>query len=190
MKIKTRHIVLATMVVALGTAVFLNWQLSGGSQLSNADTKRELGVATYVNRNVSSTDDEVAVNATLKEYGAEVSDEQSEYFVTTRVERQKTQDEVIGLARQVLELAESSEEAMEEAAEQLSQLEEDLLSQDRIEATLKAKGFSDCLCWLDSSSCTVIVPKDDMKDNSALIIMDCVSEVSDLPFENISIVEI
>ena len=79
---------------------------------------------------------------------------------------------------------------MEESAEQLSKLEDNMLSQNRIEATLKAKGFSDCLCWLDSSSCTVIVPKEDMKDNSTLIIMDCVSEVADLPFENISIVEI
>lgn len=190
MKIKKRHIVLASMVLALSAAVFLNWQLSGSTSMSKADRSRELGVATYVNRNVSSSSDEVAVSAVPAEYTAELSDEQSEYFLSTRTERQKTQDEVIDLAKQVLESADSSDEAMEESAEQLSKLEDNMLSQNRIEATLKAKGFSDCLCWLDSSSCTVIVPKEDMKDNSTLIIMDCVSEVADLPFENISIVEI
>lgn len=189
MKIKKRHIVLASMVLALSTAVFLNWQLSGSSTISEADTKRELGVATYVNRNVNSTSDEVMVSAALDEYDAKLSDEQTDYFATTKIDRQKTQDEMIALAKQVLELSESSEEAMEEAAEQLSKLEDNMLSQNRIESTLRAKGFSECLCWLDDSSCTIIVLEEEMQENSALIIMDCVSDVADLPFENISIVE-
>lgn len=188
MKIKKRHIVLASMVLALSAAVFLNWQLSSNSVTTKTDS-RELGVATYVNRNVTATSDEAVAKNIQIDSDAELSDEQSEYFMNIRVERQKTQDEVISLAKQVLELAESSEEAMEESAEQLSKLEDDLLSQNRIESTLKAKGFSDCLCWIDDSSCTVIVPKEEMNDNSALVIMDCVSKVSDLPFENISIVE-
>lgn len=188
MKIKKRHIVLASMVLALSAAVFLNWQLSGNSIISETES-RELGVATYVNRSVTATSDEAVVRNINTESESELSDEQTEYFTNTRVERQKTQDEVISLAKQVLELAESSEEAMEESAEQLSELEDNLLSQNRIESTLKAKGFSECLCWIDNSSCTVIVPKEDMNDNSALVIMDCVSKVADLPFENISIVE-
>ena len=101
MKIKKRHIVLASMVLALSAAVFLNWQLSGSTSMSKADRSRELGVATYVNRNVSSSSDEVAVSAVPAEYTAELSDEQSEYFLSTRTERQKTQDEVIDLAKQV-----------------------------------------------------------------------------------------
>lgn len=190
MKIKKRHIVLASMVLALSAAVFLNWQLSGPVDSDAVSTGKELGVATYVNRDTSATSDEIAVSAVPEKYEAEISDEQAEYFASSAVERQKTQDEIISLAKQVLELSDSSEEAMEESAEQLSEIENNILSQNRIEATLKAKGFSECLCWLDSYSCTVIVPADDMKDNSALVIMDCVQKVTDLPFENISIVEV
>ncbi|MGN0453246.1 MAG: SpoIIIAH-like family protein [Ruminococcus sp.] len=189
MKIKKTHIVLLSLVVALSAAVYINWQLSDGNTQSITPSGRELGAATYVNSNLSSSDEQ-AVNATEIEKEDKLSDEQSEFFAASKSERQKTQDEMINLAKQILELADSSDEAKEEAAEQLSSLEEIVLSQNRIETTLKAKGFSDCLCTLSETSCTVIVPENEMTDSSALIIRDCVSEAADLPFENISIVEV
>ncbi len=188
MKIKKRHLILASLVLALSGAVYLNWQLSGENSLTVANPK-ELGSALYVNSENESSKDEMAVNATENK-NSSLTDEQIEYFATSRTDRQKVQDEAITLAKQVLELTENSEEAHEEASEQLSSLENIFISQNRVEMTLKAKGFSDCLCTLSDTSCTVIVPKNEMNDNSTLIIKDCISEVSDLPFENISIIEI
>lgn len=189
MKIKKRHIVLASLVLALSAAVYLNWQLSGSQSLTVSDRNKELGAATYVSNNVDSSGDEVAVNATEATKNSSLTTEQAEYFATSRSDRQQAQDQVITLAKQVLEAADSSDEAKEEAAEQLSDIEDILLSQNRVETTLKAKGFSDCMCFISDTSCTVIVPKGEMTDNSVLIIKDCVDEVADLPFENISIVE-
>ncbi|MBQ1977773.1 MAG: SpoIIIAH-like family protein, partial [Ruminococcus sp.] len=96
--------------------------------------------------------------------------------------------EVKTMAMEVLELVDSSEEAKEEAVEQLNRLEDTFISQNRVETTLRAKGFSDCLCVLSKTSCTVIVPKDEMEENSAVIIKACVDDVADLPFEKINIV--
>ena len=188
MKIKKRHIFLASLVFALSAAVFLNWQLSDGQGIAVSKPVKELGSATYVNSSLSSQD-EMSVNSSEID-DSSLSEEQIEYFATSRRERKKTQDEVIELARQILELSDSSEDAREEAVEQLSGIEEILLSQNRIEMTLKAKGFSDCICCLSETSCTIIIPQGEMSDNSSLIIKDCVDEVTDLPFENISIVEI
>ncbi|MBQ2944702.1 MAG: SpoIIIAH-like family protein [Ruminococcus sp.] len=188
MKIKKRHVLLASLVFALSAAVYLNWQLSDSKGLSVADTAKELGAASYVNSSITTTD-ESSVNADVKNESG-LSKEQLEYFATSRTERQKAQDEVIQLARQILELSDSSDEAKEEAAEQLSHIEEIILGQNRIETTLKAKGFSDCICCLSETSCTVIIPANEMVDNSLLIIKDCVDETADLPFENISIVEV
>ncbi|MBE6737196.1 MAG: SpoIIIAH-like family protein [Ruminococcaceae bacterium] len=186
MKIKKRHIVLSALVLTLAGAVFLNWQLSATQQ--KPDNNRELGVATYVNSNINSSSDEVAVSSASISSNSSLSQEQLEYFSVAKSERQKTQDEVISLATSVFEMSEASEEAMEDAAEQLAKLEDNILSQSRIEVTIKGKGFSECLCCLDETSCTVIVPENEMQENSALIIMDCVSDVSGLPFENINIV--
>lgn len=185
MKLKKHHVVLATLVVALSAAVYLNWQLSGGNTSNTVDTSKELGVATYVNSNISSEDE-----AALKTKNANLSKEQSEYFAEARAEREVAQEEAVSLAKAALENTENSDEAYEDATEQLSKLEDMILSQNRVEATLKAKGFSDCMCYLSETSCTVIVPKNEMNDSSALIIKDCIKENSGLPFENISIVEV
>ena len=175
------------MVAALSIAVLINWQLSSSSSVNKKENTSELGVATYVNGNADSSSDEVAVNS-LSIQSSKLSDEQVEFFVTTRADRQRAIDDAVALAQQVLELAESSDEALEEAAEQLSKIENNILSQSRIETTLKAKGFSDCICCLDETSCTIVVPENEIKDNAVLIINDCVSDVSGLPFENINIV--
>lgn len=187
MKIKKRHILLASLVFALSAAVYLNWQLSDNNGIAVANTSKELGQAVYVNSNSTSDEEAVSTGDTT---ASALTQEQSEYFATARSDRQKTQDEVIQLARQVLELSDSSDEAKEEAAEQLSDIEEILLSQNRIETTLKAKGFTDCICSLSKTSCTVIIPENEMQENSILIIKDCIDEAADLPFENISIVEV
>lgn len=187
MKIKKRHIVLATLVVALSTAVFINWQMSDNQGISVTPTNRELGAVTYVNNEFDSSLDEEEVNAEIYD-STNLSKSQIEYFASCRNDREKTQDEVKTMAMEVLELVDSSEEAKEEAVEQLNRLEDTFISQNRVETTLRAKGFSDCLCVLSKTSCTVIVPKDEMEENSAVIIKACVDDVADLPFEKINIV--
>lgn len=188
MKIKKRHIVLSTLVLSLSAAVLLNWQLSAKTSVQEENDSRELGVATYVNSKLTSTSDEVAVSSVNIKNDPDLTTEQLEFFASSREERQRTQDEAVTLAQKVLELSESSEEAMEDAVSQLSKIEDNILAQSRIETTLKSKGFSDCVCCLDENSCTVIVPGNEVESNSALIIMDCVKEVTGLPFENINVV--
>ncbi len=185
MKLKKHHVVLATLVVALSAAVYLNWQLSGNSTAKPVDTSKELGIATYVNSNISSEDE-----AAMKSESGNLTAGQLEYFANSRVEREAAQEEAISLAKNALENTENSDEAYEDATEQLSKIEDNILSQNRVEATLKAKGFSDCMCYLSDTSCTVIVPKNEMNESSPLIIKDCVEENSGLPFDNISIVEV
>jgi len=89
-----------------------------------------------------------------------------------------------------LSLTESDEDSKEDALAQLAVLEELLMNQVTVENTLIAKGFSDCVCSISDSSVSVVVPADEMTDNSSLIIKDAVSEVCNVPFESISIVTV
>ncbi len=186
MKFKKHHIVLAALIAALSGAVFLNWQLSDKTDISVSKLTKELGAATYVNSNIS-TEDEVSSDVYSN---PNLSDEQAEYFAASRSKRQDSYDEAVSLATEVLKLSESSDEAKEEASEQLSSLENALVTQQRIETILRAKGFSDCVCCLSETSCTVIIPANEMNESSPLVIRDCVVENTGLPFENISIVEV
>ena len=59
MKFGKRQLVLAALVVALGAAVYLNWQFSDNSDLLAANTTvesgKELGEAEFVNNNTASS---------------------------------------------------------------------------------------------------------------------------------------
>ena len=55
---------------------------------------------------------------------------------------------------------------------------------------LKAKGFTDCLCCITEKGCSVVVPKEDMKKSSPMIIKDVVYGQTGINFENITITEI
>lgn len=182
MKIQRKHVVLASLVLALGAAVYINWQMSASPD--NMKSK-ELGKATYVNSNISATVDE-ANNSLV----TSLTKEQQNYFSNARLNRDKTADEVKNIALEALSLAESDEDTKELALAQLAELEETLMNQVTVENTLIAKGFSDCVCSVSDNSVTVIVPEGEMTDNSSLIIKDAVSDVCDIPFDSISVITI
>lgn len=181
MKFQKRHIVLASLVLALSAAVFINWQFSDDSSLIK-DVSKELGAATYVNADVA-TDDEVA----------DVSKQTTavdEYFAKAQLERQQSRDIAIETAQETLKLADSAEDAKTLAVEQLQKLEDNIVIESNIESILKGKGFSQCLCFVSDNSCSVAVLKSDMNDNSALIVKDAVLSQLGIDFNNITIIEV
>ncbi|MBQ6153431.1 MAG: SpoIIIAH-like family protein [Ruminococcus sp.] len=181
MKIKKRHVVLAAVILALGAAVYLNWQYADGSSLI-APTSKELGEVAYVNAEAEATGDEA--QATSKEQGGS-----SPYFAQAKTERQQTQDAAVSLAKETLTLTDSDEEARKDAVDQLNTLEERFLAQSNIESVLKAKGFTECICFISDEGCTVAVKSSELKDNSPLIIKDAVQSQYEIDFNDITIVE-
>ena len=182
MKIKKRHIVLAAMILALGAAVYLNWQYADAGSLI-APTAKELGEVAYVNAEAEATEDEV------KAASKEQSDNAS-YFAQAKIERQQSQDTAVNLAKEVLTLTESTDEAKTEAVKQLSDMENRFLAQSNIEGVLKAKGFSECVCFISEEGCSVAVKSSELKDNSPLIIKDAVQSQYETDFNDITIIEV
>lgn len=179
MKFQKKYIVLATLVLALGTAVYVNWQFAGAKANT---TSKELGAASYVNATVSnSTSDETVQTSAL-------SKEQKNYFATERTKRQAMQDKVIDEAKETLDLENVSESEMTEAQKSVEKLLKIYTIQDSIESIIKAKGFSECLCYISDEGVTVIVPDSELNDTSALVIDDAVTSHYDVGYENISIV--
>ena len=183
MKIQKRHVVLASLVVALAGAVYLNWHFS--SVGVTPDSTKELGKATYVNSNVTATVDQASVN----NY-SNLSKTQQNYFSSARISRDKAADEAVELAMKALEKVEGDEDLKEEALAQLAAVEKTILNENNVETALRAKGFSACICTLSDSSATVVVPENEIGDNSPLVIKDAVAAVCSIPFENINIVTV
>ncbi len=179
MKFQKKYIVLASLVLALATAVYVNWQFTGTKTLGAA---KELGAASYVNATVSDASSDEAVQT-----GA-LSKEQKNYYATERTKRQATQDKVIDDANEILNMENVSETEMSEAQKDVQKILKNFTIQDSIESIIKAKGFSECLCYISDEGVTVIVPDSELNDTSALVIDDAVISHYEVDFEDISIV--
>ena len=178
MKIQKKHIVSAALVLALGAAVYVNWQFGGASAKT---TTKQLGEASYVSAGVSSaTADSVQTSA--------LSDSQESFFAAERVKRQSTQDKVLDEAGKVFDLENAGDAEKSEAQKSVEQMLKRFTVQDSIESIIRAKGFSECLCCISDEGVTVIVPAKELDDKAALVIDDAVIAHYDVSYENISIV--
>ena len=173
MKFQKRYVISAAILLALGAAVYVNWQFNSTA----ASTPKELGAASYVNATVACTDDESAL-----------SKEQRNYFATERTKRQATQDKVIDEAKEIFDLENADEGEVSEAQKKVEQILKNFTIQDSIESIIKAKGFSECMCYISDDGVTVVVPESELNDSTALIIDDAVISHYDVSYENISIV--
>ncbi len=179
MKFQKKHIISAALVLALGAAVYVNWQF--GSSAAKAKPK-ELGAASYVNADVSNATADQSVQT------SSLSDSQEKFFAAERVKRQSAQDKVLDEAKKVFDLENAADEDKSEAQKNVESLLKSYTVQDSIESIVKAKGFSDCLCYISDEGVTVIVPNEQLNDTSALVIDDAVASHYKVDYDKISIV--
>ena len=182
MKIKKQQIFAGTLILALGAAVYLNWQFSGTPLIGS--TSKELGAAAYVSNDIHATADETVQTAKP----ADMTPEQK--LAQARTERTKAQDRALEAAENVLSLSDSSDDAKEEAVTAANEIEQRILAQSNIEGVLSAKGFPSALCYLSDSGCTVTLLSDEMTGDAPIIIKETVMSQAEVGFNDIVIVDI
>lgn len=181
MKIKKQHILVAALVLALGAAVYLNWQFSGTPLVSS--TSKELGAATYVNNDATATVDE-AVSDSVSELTPEGK------LAQARTDRTQAQDEALEAAENILSLSDSSEDAKTEAVKAANTIEQRILAQSNIEGILAAKGYPSAICYISDSGCAVTMLSSELTDDAPMIIKEAIMSQSEIPFNNIVIVDV
>ena len=178
-----RHIVLAALILALGTAVYVNWRYGAETirpaSASGSVSTARLGDVLYVNGAVASSSDAAEASATP---GAQ--------FTEASLSRQKARDEATTLLKETLAAAESSEEARKAAVTQAAKLAEHIEQESKIESLLKAKGYANCLAFLDQDRASILVQSDGLQAYETITIQDIVHNQSGVAYENIVIVEV
>ena len=88
-----RQLVIASLVVALGAAVYLNWQFSDTSGIevseNEASSVKQLGQTTYVNTELSTQEASNNKSSDNKKETSEASDKKSEEAKTEAVNAEK-----------------------------------------------------------------------------------------------------
>lgn len=180
-----RQLILAALVLALGTAVYLNWQFSSNKDLMDENSitsTKELGEAQFVN------------NTPSEEPKEEKKDEEpknsSEYFSKAKSTRQKARDEATEMIKEILEDAKSSDESKKEAIEKASEVAKHIEQEANIENLIKAKGVTDCLAFIQNEECSVVVGTGEaLNENLAVAIKDIISGQGGISPDKIKIVE-
>lgn len=188
MKLHRRQLILTSLVLALGAAVYLNWHFSDDKGLAITDvihSEKELGEARYVNN--SKTADEN--NSSQIESVINMTEETKEYFAKAKLERQKSRDESIETIKKILANSQSDEQAKSEAERQTENITKAIEQESNIENLIKAKGFGECMAFIQNGECSIIVNPGNLNDSSVITIRDIVSGQSGIPFEKIKIIE-
>jgi hypothetical protein len=186
MKLHRRQLILTSFVLALGAAVYLNWHFSEDKGLNSTDileTQKELGEARYVNTAKTHETEEQS------EPIVNISKATKEYFAKAKMERQKSRDEATQLIKNSLSGTDVDEKAKADALTRSQEIAKSIQQESNIENLIKAKGFGECMAFIQNGECSIIVNPGSLNESSVITIRDIISGQSGIPFEKIKITE-
>lgn len=198
----TRRMTALTLTAALVVAVYLNWQYA------RADTTPQLEDATLMvaAEPVDAADTAVvdalpteaeAVSSANKNYGeaqlvSVANDTGSKFFEEARLKREKAHDEAMDTLQKNLKSSSLTAEEKKEYTAQMAAGLENLDAENEIETLVRAKGFADCLCFLQSgrADLTVMTTGEPLTAAQVAQIRDVVLNKSSVTAQNITVVEV
>ena len=134
MKKAKRNIIIATVLVFVCAAVYLNWSYNRADETDTALTGEE---------------DNHPVSA---------ADETEDYFAQARLTRQTSRDEALSLLETAAASESASQETIDGAMDAIAAMATWSMQETQIENMLLAKNFEDCVVYISSDGVTVAVP--------------------------------
>ena len=182
MLIGKKKIILAALVLALGTAIYLNWQFSSGSSMNLStmlSSSKNLGDAQYVS---ASQNGKVSTSATA-------SLSTSDFFAEQRVNREQTRDSAISVLKSVAEDSKIADVDKQKAVLDIAQIALNVEKEGRCENLIKAKGFKDCVVSISDDSADVVVETSGLTAAQAAQINDIIENDGVIASDKIKIIE-
>lgn len=169
-----KQIVLASLVLILGAAIYLNYSFS--KENSPYD----------ITAGTSASESDIGA------YGeAQLTDAKAdETFTEARLERKKARDEAVETLATTLKDTELTDEEKELATAKALEVSRQMENEVNIETLVKAKGFADCLAMVDGDSVRVMVKTEGLDAEQAAQIKNIILEETGVLAENISVGEV
>ncbi|MBQ9903057.1 MAG: SpoIIIAH-like family protein [Clostridia bacterium] len=149
MKNGKRHVILAGLVLALGAAVYLNWQFAPTERfIAPARTdvsESDFGKAEFVSAQLNA-------GSAAKENGA---------LAESRLERQTARDKVLDELEKQLRDTTSDSATRAQALEARTAHVKNIQLENTAETLIRAKGFSDCMVLINGDKVSVLIPESD-----------------------------
>ncbi|MDO4731647.1 MAG: SpoIIIAH-like family protein [Clostridia bacterium] len=205
MKFGKRQLILAALVVALGAAVYINWQFTDNKSLvatNAASSTKELGQATYVDANVSQEETPAQPTNTSEQPHPQATSEtpsqdsaqnssSSDYFAQAALSRQQTKDSSTDALKEVVESPKSTDEAKVKATEEMAQMAKNTEIECNIENLIRAKGYQNCVVFIQNGECSVVASAPQgLLESDTIVIKDIVCGQSGINYDKIKIIQV
>ena len=208
---KQRKASLMVLSFAMVLAVYLNWQYSRTGtdthiMTEDVATQYELletleSAMLEDGQIVETADNEegdlLGVANEVENYGdaqlvATTEKSTQKYFEETRLSRQKSRDEALDVLQKTLKNSKLSDSEKTKATEELSQIIKNITTESDIENLVKAKGFTDCVVFINGEkvSVAVQVSKGDLNKQNVAQIRDIVLGKANVKPQDIIIIEV
>lgn len=178
MVIKKKQVILASLVVGLGLAVYVNYQFAQTESLltptSTVEAEKNYGDAQLVDKN-----DPAAAGL-----------DGEAYFAEAKISRQRSRDESVETLTNMMANADVDANVKAEMALKATELAKSIETEGKIENLIKAKGFNDCMVYYDTEGVDVVVKTEGLEAAQVAQMKDIILKETSVPVENISIVEI
>ena len=176
-KFKKGQVAVLAMVLALGSAVFINWYYTAPSTAPSQQTvttassekKQNLGDAQYVS--------------------ASASDEAVEAFAQFSVERENAHAKAQESLEKIIKDPSSSEEAVKDAAKSLEELSASIKRENDLETLINAKTGGKCIVIISDNTVKVVTEPGLLTDAAAKQIKELVLNQGGFAPDNINIFE-
>ena len=191
-----RQLTILTLILALGVAVYLNWEYAKTDSSFVLPTQTQAEEDALL-ANAQAEDAPVMEALQDKNYGeaqlVSVSENSSDqYFETARLTRTKTRDEALDKLQQSLKATGLTEEEKAQLKDTLSSTISNISLESDIENLVKAKGFADCVVFIDGENVDLAVKTgpEGLSKNEVAQLRDIILGKVQTSAQNISIVEV
>jgi len=183
MIMKKKQLLMASLVIALGAAVAVNWYYT-----ENPIDTTEPTSYSEIRGNLG---DSISVDAQAQDENPEVQSvmAQDSFFANERLKRDEVYD---GLVEEIEELAEK-ENLTAEQSDKITQLLDkyarNMKVQSDTESLITAKTGSDCIVVINDEVCQVILEKNTLNDTVILQITEIIEKNTNISAKNLTIIE-
>ncbi len=179
-----KYVTMLALVLALAVAVYLNWRFTQIDQSAQMPDDAQIAAAESSTGQTTNYGDAMFVSNGSSDAG--------EYFAEVRLDRAQSRDEALDALQEALSNTELSDAEKTALTAQLTAVAQSISLEADIEALIKSKGFSDCVAFISDGSIKILVPAPESGLTTAQVaqITEIVLSQTDIPAENISIVEV
>ena len=180
MKIWKKNVVAAAVLVTVCSGIYLNWLYTADQPQSFTQTLDAQKLM----------DDELLVMGELDSQEAAGQEDVGDYFAAVRLSRQQARDHAVNLLQEAMAYGEASDSAA--SSENLDEIVQTALCEAQIESLVVAKGYRDCVAYMneDGISVAVAAPEEGLQQADVAVITDIILTQSDYDLTDIRVVEV